>query len=85
MTTLISIGNSKGVRIPKAIIEQAKLNDKELEFKILDDGLLIKPVDQPRKGWKEQFDRLSKSSARLSDSDKEWLESDLVEDEDWEW
>ena len=73
MTTLISIGNSKGIRIPKAIIEQAKLNNKELEFKVLDDGLLIKPVDQPRKGWKEQFDKLSKSRVKLSESDKEFL------------
>ena len=33
MTTLIKIGNSQGVRIPKAIIEQAHLIDKNLEFK----------------------------------------------------
>ncbi len=85
MATLISIGNSKGVRIPKAIIEQAKLNDKELEFKVLGDGLLIKPVSQPRQGWKEQFDKLSSSASELNDSEKEWLESDLVDDEDWEW
>jgi antitoxin MazE len=41
MTTLIRIGNSQGVRIPKAIIEQTQLEDKELVFKISDDGLLI--------------------------------------------
>lgn len=85
MTTLISIGNSKGVRIPKAIIEQAKLNNKELEFKVLDEGLLIKPISQPRQGWKAQFDKISTSAAELSESEKEWLESDLFEDEDWEW
>ena len=41
MTTLIRIGNSQGVRIPKAIIEQAQLENKELVFKISDDGLLM--------------------------------------------
>lgn len=85
MTTLISIGNSKGVRIPKAIIEQAKLSDKELEFKVLDEGLLIKPVKHPRQGWKEQFEKLPSTATELKESDKEWLESDLAEDENWEW
>ena len=84
MTTLIRIGNSQGIRIPKAIIEQARLVDKQLEFKIIDDGLLIQPVKKNREGWKEQFDKtpeLQESSA----SDQEWLEAPLVAEEDWEW
>ena len=84
MTTLIKIGNSQGVRIPKAIIEQAKLDDKELEFKVIDDGLLIKPVDKPRRGWKEQFDKFAQTQD-ISDSDQEWLDAPLADDEDWEW
>ena len=47
MATLVRIGNSQGVRIPKAIIEQAQLENKELEFKIIDDGLLIHPIKNP--------------------------------------
>ena len=31
MATLIRIGNSKGIRIPKAIIDQAQLNDISLQ------------------------------------------------------
>ncbi len=45
MTTLIRIGNSQGIRIPKAIIEQAHLRDKKLEFKVAHDGLLIQPLE----------------------------------------
>ena len=84
MTTLIRIGNSQGVRIPKAIIEQAQLNDKELEFKIIDDGLLIQPLKKPRQGWKKQFEKvqLVNNSNKI---DKEWLDAPLVEDEEWEW
>jgi antitoxin component of MazEF toxin-antitoxin module len=44
MAALIRIGNSLRVRIPKTIIEQAHLKDKELNFKVTDDGLLIQPV-----------------------------------------
>lgn len=84
MTTLIKIGNSQGVRIPKAIIEQAKLADKELVFKVIDDGLLIKPADKPRRSWKEQFDKFPQTQ-NISESDQEWLDAPLADDGDWEW
>ncbi len=81
MTSLIRIGNSQGIRIPKAVIEQARLEDKQLEFKIIDEGLLIQPVRKNREGWKEQFDKTQESRA----SDQEWLDAPLVAEEDWEW
>lgn len=84
MTTLIRIGNSQGVRIPKAIIEQAQLEDKELEFIVIDDGLLIQPSKKPRDGWKEQFDK-ALQFRETSEKDQEWLDSPLSNDEDWEW
>ena len=84
MTTLIKIGNSKGLRIPKAIIDQAQLEDKELEFKIIDDGLLIQPVKKPREGWKKQFDKALQSQESIS-AEQEWLDAPLVDEEDWEW
>ncbi len=85
MTTLIRIGNSQGVRIPKAIIEQAKLSDKKLEFKVTDDGLLIQPVKKPRLGWKKQFDKSSHQSQESVRLDQEWLDAPLADTEDWEW
>jgi antitoxin MazE len=84
MTTLIRIGNSQGIRIPKAVIEQARLEDKQLEFKIIDDGLLIQPVKKNREGWKEQFDKALKSP-ESSEPDQEWIDAPLVDEEDWEW
>ena len=82
MATLIRIGNSQGVRIPKAIIEQAQLGGNELKFRVLDDGLLIQPLRKPRQGWEEQFKR---AEIKDSDRDLEWLDTPLVGDEDWEW
>ncbi len=84
MTTLIRIGNSQGIRIPKAVIEQARLENKQLEFKIIDDGLLIQPVKNNREGWKEQFDKALESQ-ESSKADQEWLDAPLVDEEDWEW
>ena len=84
MTALIKIGNSQGIRIPKAIIEQAQLQDTQLEFKITDEGLLIRPVKKNREGWQEQFDKALKFQA-LDEVDQEWLDAPLVEEEEWEW
>jgi len=42
-TNLIKIGNSKGVRIPKPLIEEAGLED-ELELKLNEGKLYIEPV-----------------------------------------
>jgi antitoxin MazE len=84
MATLIRIGNSQGIRIPKAVIEQARLEDKQLEFKVIDEGLLIQPVKKNREGWKEQFDKI-RESRESSEADQEWLDAPLVDEEDWEW
>ena len=52
MAKIIQIGNSQGIRIPKPIIALAELEDKELEFVVIDSGLLITPQKKVRVGWK---------------------------------
>ncbi|MCD4742180.1 MAG: AbrB/MazE/SpoVT family DNA-binding domain-containing protein [Desulfobacteraceae bacterium] len=84
MTTLIRIGNSQGVRIPKAIIEQAKLEGQELVFKISDEGLTIQPVQKPRQGWKKEFDKILKIK-EADPIDQEWLDAPLTNNGEWEW
>jgi len=79
--SIISIGNSKGIRIPKAILKQCQF-DKEAEIEVRDDKLIIKPVEKkPRNGWKAAF-----SSMRKRDEDS-LLVGDLLDREmkDWEW
>jgi antitoxin MazE len=53
-TSLIKIGNSRGIRIPKVLIEQAGLGD-EVEIDVQRDQLVIRPATRPRYGWEEQF------------------------------
>ena len=85
MAHLISIGNSKGVRLPKNLIAEAKLEEKELEFKVVPEGILIHPVSKAREGWKEKFE--SMSNQPLSVEEQEWLETDLSSsrEDDWTW
>ena len=53
-TQVIKVGNSRGIRIPKLLIDQAKLGN-EVEIAVQRGSLVIRPVSRPRNGWAEQF------------------------------
>ena len=55
---LISIGNSKGVRIPKAVIEQCGLGG-EVELEVSEDRLIVQSPKAPRQGWAAAFARMA--------------------------
>jgi len=84
MTTLIKIGNSQGIRIPKPIIKQAKLENSEIEFVVTKDGLLLKPVKKiSRKDWEKNIKEvISKNTQEDEAILQEWLDEEL---DAWEW
>ena len=56
---VIRIGNSKGLRLSKEILERYDIRDK-VEI-ILERGkIILKPINQPRKGWDEAFEKMHK-------------------------
>ena len=59
MAKIIKIGNSQGIRIPKPLIGLANLEGKELEYVVMDSGLLITPEKKVRVGWENDIDDLS--------------------------
>ena len=80
-TKIIAIGNSQGIRIPKAIIEQCEFNSS-VEMNVVDGSLVLTPIKNIREGWAESF------QAMAANGDDELLIDDAiptVEDEDWEW
>lgn len=80
-TKIISIGNSQGIRIPKAIIEQCGFNNS-VEMEVIDGSLVLTPIKNVREGWEESFQEMA------ANGDDELLIDDAiptVEDEDWEW
>jgi len=58
MAKIIQIGNSQGIRIPKPLITLANLEGKELEYVVMDSGLLITPEKKVRVGWETDIDNL---------------------------
>jgi antitoxin MazE len=78
---LISIGNSKGIRLSNTLIKQYQMKD-EIELTLLKDGILIKPANEPRADWDERF--LKAKTHVLSQEDEVWLnQSD--ETGEWTW
>lgn len=54
---LIPIGNSRGVRLPKPIIEEAQL-EEEVEISVRDKAVVIASLKRTRGGWEEAAERL---------------------------
>ena len=49
---IIRIGNSRGLRIPKALLEQAQLPD-EVQLRAEPGRILVRAARRPRAGWAE--------------------------------
>jgi antitoxin MazE len=69
---LVKIGNFQGIRIPKAFIEKAKLEDCELDLTLMEQGLLISANLKPRADWKAQVETLG-----VEPLDSDLLNADL--------
>lgn len=86
MTTLTKIGNSQGIRIPKPLIQQAHLENVSLELEVLENGLLIKPINNiGRDTWRENIESTIAKHKGIKD---EGLLEDFLNDndlEDFEW
>ncbi|MGH9369112.1 MAG: AbrB/MazE/SpoVT family DNA-binding domain-containing protein [Thermoanaerobaculia bacterium] len=82
-TKLVRIGNSRGIRLPKVVVEQAGLSG-ELELEVRRGQLVIRSRRRPREGWEERFREMA---ARRDDS-MLWPESRRLSSFDeieWEW
>jgi len=84
MAKLITIGNSKGIRIPQPIIKQANLENSEIEFVVTQEGLLLKPIKNRRAKWRKNIEEiLAKNEGQ---QDEGIIEEFLNEKfEDWQW
>ena len=76
------IGNSVGVLLPKAIVDQCSIKD-EVSLEVNGNTITIHPVTtQPRQGWEEQFLK----AGSLKDNEMLMGEFDNSFDKDeWAW
>jgi antitoxin MazE len=77
--SVISIGNSKGIRLTKTLIEKYNIKDT-MELVLEKSYIILKPKTSPRKGWDKSFKKMHENG------DDKLLISDILEDENFdEW
>ncbi len=82
-TRIVRIGNSRGVRIPKFLLEQTGLRG-EVEISAQEGTLIIRPAKEPREGWAAAFQEMARrgDDALLDDASPSLSKWD---EENWEW
>ena len=78
--SIIKIGNSQGLRIPKPIIEQCGFK-QEVELEVHNNELIIKAASPPRQNWDQAFQTMARNG---DDKIIDIPESNWGEEE-WEW
>jgi len=78
---IIKIGNSRGIRIPRMLLEQANLVD-DIEITVQGGKLIIHAIHEPRMGWDDQFlEMAARGDDKLLDDTvpTQW------DDDEWTW
>ena len=70
---IVSIGNSRGIRIPAHILKLCGI-EKKVRMEVRDGQIMLKPVKAVRQGWEEAF-RLA--STRMAEDDQVIYEDSL--------
>ena len=78
---LIRIGNSRGIRIPKPLLEQAGLGGT-VELLVEKGRLVIRPERSPRQGWEEAFRAMAE---RGDDGVLLGKTSNVFDRDEWKW
>jgi antitoxin MazE len=75
--SVVKIGNSKGIRLSKTLLEKYKITDS-VDLILEDNQIVLKPISTPRKGWDKAFKTMAHQG------DDHLLMDDIFEDEDLE-
>ncbi len=75
--TVIKIGNSRGIRLSKTLLERYNIRDT-VDLILEKEQIIIKPLSRPRKGWEKAFMEMNVNG------DDKLLINDIFEDENFE-
>ncbi|MBW1802469.1 MAG: AbrB/MazE/SpoVT family DNA-binding domain-containing protein [Deltaproteobacteria bacterium] len=79
---LVPIGNSKGVRIPKALLQKYGLKNSLL-LEETERGLLLRKKEETKLSWEDTYKAMAHEKEHWDDFDTTLL--DGLEDEDFEY
>jgi antitoxin MazE len=78
---LIPVGTSKGIRLPKTVLEQCRVQDA-FDLEIDDGAIILRPIAEPRRGWDKAFREMAENG------DDILLDPEtptLFDREEWQW
>lgn len=79
--SIIRIGNSRGLRIPKALLEQCGIDDA-VDLTVEQGQLVLRPIRRARVGWAEAAGTMAaRGDDRLLDPDT----ATAFDESEWEW
>ena len=55
--SVINIGNSKGIRLTKTLLEKYEIKDK-VELILEKERIILKPISKPRHNWEKSFQKM---------------------------
>ncbi len=83
LTKIVPIGNSRGIRIPKAMLEHCGFGE-EVDLQAKNGALILRPIATPRAGWSAAFKNMAAAG------DDHLVQEDApaptqFEAEEWQW
>jgi antitoxin MazE len=75
--SVVKIGNSKGIRLSKTLLERYKITDS-VDLILEEEHIILKPLSKPRDGWDKTFMEMN------ANGDDKLLINDIFEDENLE-
>ena len=80
---IVKIGNSKGIRIPKSLLDQSGIRE-DVDIEVENNQIIIRPISKPRAGWDEAFRKMAENDDDLlMDSQAPILHS--WDETEWQW
>jgi antitoxin MazE len=80
-TRIVRIGNSRGIRVPKVLLEQAQLPE-EVELQAEHGRLVVRAARGPRTGW------AAAAKSMRAEGDDQLLDAPTrtrFDEKDWQW
>ena len=82
--SLIKIGNSRGIRIPKPIFAACGF-EKDIDMEVKDNALIIRPGREARSGWDEAFQSMAQNSDDTLIDGAALSQPSQWDADEWEW
>ena len=81
LISVVKIGNSKGIRLPKNILEQCDITDN-IELEVHNKEITLKSIKKTiRDGWEEKFKKMAENG-----DDKLQIDDSIdIDMKNWEW